>query len=150
MTPLLTACAGFLLAVLWVDLMFDTQVRLRGGTDDTDRAAVDGVAGYYRRATTTSRPMSALILVVMVTLLAALAVEAVTGAAPSWLLAMSAVCAGGPILLAVSRTVPNAVRLGRQDESTAEQIRLARSIHRDHLVCAVGILAFLVLWLTAV
>ena len=32
--PILTACAGFLLAVLWMDLMFDSQGGLRGADPD--------------------------------------------------------------------------------------------------------------------
>lgn len=109
-TPVLTACAGFLLAVLWLDLMFDSQVRSAAGT--LDETTLASIAGYYRRATTTSKPMSTLIAVVMALLLVTLAVEAVRGHTPGWVLALSALLAGGPILLALIRTVPNAVRLG--------------------------------------
>ena len=78
---LLLACSGFLLAVLWMDLIFDTQVRLRG-----ERSARAGARiHYYRRATTTSRPMSRLIAVVMVILLGALVFRGVRGHDPVWL-----------------------------------------------------------------
>ena len=50
------------------------------------------------------------------------------------------------MLLALTRTVPSAVRLGQRTDSSAEQSRLARAIYRDHLVCAGSMLAFLVLW----
>lgn len=134
----LPACAGFLLAVLWMDLIFDTQVRAA----DPDVASI---AAYYRRATT--RPMSGLIAAVMATLLVLLAVEALGAQRPGWLMAASAVLAGGPILLALVRTVPTAIRLGRQADPAAEQLRMARTILRDHVLCAVGMLAFLVVWL---
>lgn len=147
MVPTLTACAGFLLAVLWLDLMFDTQIGLRSGTPDAEEAALASIAGYYRRATTTSRPMSILIVLVMGILLVALSIEAWQGGHPTWVPALSATLAGGPICLALLRTVPSAVRLGRRSDSPADQVRLARAIYRDHIVCAAGILAFLVLWL---
>ncbi len=144
----LLACSGFLLAVLWMDLIFDTQagrpVRRGGQLPEPTLAAI---AGYYRRATTTSQPMGRLIALVMLVLLGALVVEAVSGTSPGWLLICSAVLAGGPILLAASRTVPNAVRLGRRTDSPDEQSRLALAIYRDHIACLVGIAAFLVLWL---
>lgn len=146
---IMMSCAGFLLAVLWMDLIFDTQIGVRARGEEPDEVALASVAGYYRRATTTSRPMSALIALVMSILLGAWVVEAVRGQRPVWLIALSAVLAGGPILLALVRTVPNAVRLGSQTDPTAEQARLARAILLDHIVCFGGISALLVLWLVA-
>ena len=35
----LLACSGFLLAVLWMDLIFDTQVRARGATNCPSRCS---------------------------------------------------------------------------------------------------------------
>jgi len=146
--PILTACAGFLLAVLWMDLMFDTQGSLRGA--DTDESVVASIAAYYRRATTTSQPMGTLIALVMGGLLVSLGTEAWRGGHPYWVLIASAVLAGGPILLALLRTVPSAVRLGRRSDTPAEQSRLARAIYRDHMVCIAGMALFLLLWLTVV
>ena len=143
---ILTACAGFLLAVLWMDLIFDTQISRRARGGEPDEAALVSIAGYYRRATTTSRPMSTLIVLVMGILLVALTFEAIRSTRPGWL-ALSAVLAGGPILLALVRTVPNAVRLGRRTDPPDEQTRLARAILRDHIASGIGMCAFLVLWL---
>ena len=146
-TSLLTACSGFLFAVLWMDLMFDAQVladRPSGG--DLPESVLASIAGYYRRAVTGSRPMSRLIAVVMVVLLGALGFRAVRGHDPGWLMAVSALLAGAPVLLALTHTVPNAVRLGNRSGSPTDQTALARSIWRDHLACAVCMLAFLVLW----
>jgi hypothetical protein len=144
---LLTACGGFLLAVLWMDLIFDVQVlghRSAGG--QLPEPVLASIAGYYHRATTTSRPMSRLIALVMVILLGALGFQAVRGHDPGWLLAISAGLAGVPMALALTHTVPSAVRLGHRADTPAEQTRLARSICRDHLICAGSMLAFLVLW----
>ena len=94
--------------------------------------------------------MSRLIALVMAILLAALVIRGVRGHDPGWLLAASAVAVGAPILLGGIRTVPNAVRLGHRRDDPAAQSRLARSIYRDHLLCLVGVFAFLVLWLSRV
>jgi hypothetical protein len=146
---LLLACSGFLLAVLWMDLIFDTQVRGARNAQSSDQVLAS-ISAYYRRATTTSRPMSRLIAAVMVVLLAALAFRAVRGHDPAWLAAASAVLATAPILLARIRTVPNAVRLGSRGDGPAEQSRLARSVYRDHVACFACVVAFLVLRLAAV
>jgi hypothetical protein len=79
-------------------------------------------------------------------LLAALGFRSVRGHDPGWVVAASALLAGAPVLLALTHTVPNAVRLGNRSGSPADQTTLARSIWRDHLVCAACMLAFLVLW----
>ena len=39
--PILTACAGFLLAVLWMDLMFDSQAGLLVPRPDEDAIATN-------------------------------------------------------------------------------------------------------------
>jgi predicted secreted protein len=75
-----------------------------------------------------------------------LAAEAVRGDSPSWLIGVSALLAGGPIALALLRTVPNAVRLGRRTGSPAEQTRLARAVLRDHVLSAIGMALFVALW----
>ncbi|OBI16265.1 hypothetical protein A5712_26585 [Mycobacterium sp. E2327] len=149
MAPLLTGCGGFLLAVLWMDLIFDVQVlQNRSAGDELPEPVLASIAGYYHRATTTSRPMSRLIALVMLILLAALGFQAARGHDPGWLLAISAALAGVPMVLALTRTVPAAVRLGHRADGPAEQTRLARAICRDHLACFGGMLAFLILWTT--
>jgi hypothetical protein len=149
-TSLLTACSGFLLAVLWMDLIFDAQVlahRSAGG--DLPETVLASIAGYYRRAVTGSRPMSRLIPLVMLVLLAALAFRVTRGHDPTWRVAASIALAGTPMLLALTRTVPHAARLGARSDSPADQSALARSILRDHLVCAGCVLTFLIVWLAA-
>ena len=147
MAPLLTACSGFLFAVLWMDLIFDSQIfgHRRAG-DELPEPVLAAVAAYYHRATTTARPMSRLIAVVMLILLAALGFQATQGQDPGWLLVASVGLAGFPTMLALTQTVPDAIRLGRRADSAAEQSRLARSVCRDHLVCVGCMLAFVLLW----
>jgi hypothetical protein len=130
-----------------MDLIFDAQVLRHRGTDELPEPVLASIAGYYHRATTTSRPMSLVIALVMVILLAALGFHALRGDDPRWQVAASAVLAGVPIVLAMVRTVPNAVRLGNRVGTPAEQSRLARSICRDHLFCMASVSAFLIVWL---
>jgi hypothetical protein len=136
--PLLTACSGFL---------FDVQIfGHRSAGAELPEPVLASIAAYYHRATTTSRPMGRLIALVMLILLGALGFQATRGQDPGWLLVISAGLAGIPTMLALTQTVPDAVRLGHRTDSVAEQSHLARSVRRDHLVCAGCMLAFLVLW----
>ena len=130
-----------------MDLIFDAEVLRHRGADELPEPVLASITGYYHRATTTSRPMSLLIALVMVILLAALGFHALRGDDPGWLVIASAALAGVPIVLAMARTVPSAVRLGNRVGTAAEQSRLARSICRDHLFCMASMSAFLVLWL---
>jgi hypothetical protein len=141
MTPFVAAGAGFLLAVLWFDLMFDVQItRTAAGQRD---AAVESIARYYRRVTTAARPMNRLIAAVMLGTLASIVLQIARGDRPRWVGWVALPLAGAPILLAGIRTVPNAIRLGAQVDPPATQQQLARSVYRDHLVCACAIFAVL-------
>jgi hypothetical protein len=132
-----------------MDLIFDTQVLRHRGADELPEPVIASIAGYYHRATTTSRPMSYLIALVMLTLFGSLGFRWLLGDDAIWVLTASTVLAGVPILLALGRTVPNAVRLGNGVGTPAEQSRLARAICLDHLVCLTFISAFLVVWVAA-
>ena len=149
MNAFVAAGAGFLLAVLWFDLMFDIQVR-RHRDAVLPEAVLASIAGYYARVTTASRPMNLLIAAVMVATLAAIVVQIADGDDPhlvAWVSLALAVCAVG---VARARTVPAAVRLGRRSDPLERQSALARSILRDHLACFVAIGAVLVLQLAYV
>jgi hypothetical protein len=141
------ACAGFLLAVLWMDLIFDGQVLSHRKLDELPEPVLSSIAGYYHRATTTSRPMNYLIAAVMVVLLTALALR--WFAEPEWSLVILSVLAAAPILLAAVHTVPSAKRLGSRADDPVGQSRLARAICRDHLLCLASMSAFIVVWVAA-
>ncbi|WP_433590790.1 hypothetical protein [Nocardia sp. CA-145437] len=143
---MLAACGGFLLAILWMDLIFDTQLFRHRHEPELPEHVLDSIAAYYRRATTTSRPMPHLIAAVMAILLGGLVIETIRWHDPIWLAPLATVSAAAAIAPAVVRTVPNAVRLGARTDSLAEQSRLARSILRDHLSSAVFMLVVIVLW----
>jgi hypothetical protein len=141
------AGAGFLLCVLWFDLMFDVQV-VGHHEPVLPEATLASIAGYYGRVTTAARPMNRLIAAVMLATLAAIVVEIVEGYGPGWVPWASLLLAAVPILLAGARTVPSAVRLGGRGDKIEAQSALARSIFREHLVCIAGIAALLVVQLS--
>jgi hypothetical protein len=142
------AGAGFLLAVLWFDLMFDTQV-LRHREDPLPEDVLASIAGYYARVTTAARPMSRLIAAVMLVTLAALVAQVAGDDVPAGVAWGSLVLAAAPIGLAGARTLPAAVRLGTRSDPPAVQSALARSICRQHLLSLASIAALLVLQLAA-
>jgi hypothetical protein len=145
MTPFVCAGAGFLLAVLWFDLMFDVQAW--PPHEDPGRApaerALDSISDYYARVTTAARPMNRLIAVAMAATLAAIVVEIVRGAGPGWLPWISLVLAAAPICLAATRTIPAAVRLGTRRDTAAVRSELARRVLAEHLFCFASIAALI-------
>jgi hypothetical protein len=147
MQPFVVAGAGFLLAVLWFDLMFDVQARRQPGVDDLPEPVLASIAGYYRRVTTDAHPMNRLVAAVMVGALAALVAQAVVDDVPGWVSAVSLVALLTGIGLAGTRTVPGAVRLGGRGDPPDVQSRLARGILREHLVCLAAIVTLLVVQL---
>jgi hypothetical protein len=146
MSACVAAGAGFLLAVLWFDLMFDVQVRGHGN-DTMPEGVLDSIASYYARVTTAARPMNRLIATVMLATLAAIVVEIVRGEPRVWVAWASLVLAVPAIVLAAVRIVPGAVRLGARRDPPEGQSRLATEIFRGHVLCAVLIAAVLVLQL---
>jgi hypothetical protein len=145
-TAFVTAGAGFLLAVLWFDLMFDVQAARHGDRELPERVLAS-IAGYYRRVTTAARPMNRLVAAVMVATIVAIVVQLARGDAPRWAASVSLALTGAAILLAAAHTVPSAVRLGARSDPTERQSRLARSILRDHLLCITAIAAVLLVQL---
>lgn len=143
MIGVVTAGGGFLLAVLWFDLMFDVQVR--GHDDDVlPERVLASISGYYARITTEARPMNRFVAFGMVVTLAGLVGEAATGD-PGLVWVVASVClAVPPIALAGARVVPNAARLGTREDDAATQSAIAREIHRDHWYCFASIAGLLV------
>ena len=148
MTAFVTAGAGFLLAVLWFDLMFDVQVRGHAGRV-LPEPVLASIAAYYARVTTASRPMNLFVAAAMLGTLAAVVAQLARGEDPAWAAWVSLALALGPIALARARTASGTVRLGRRADPVERQSERARSILRDHLACFASILALLVVQLAA-
>ena len=139
-----SAGAGFLLSVLWFDLMFDVQARGHAGAE-VPGAALASISAYYARVTTAARPMNRLIAAVMVITIGALVAELARSDLPPWRAGLSLALTVAAVGLAAGRTVRNAQRLGARIDDAGQQSRLARTILRDHLLCLVAIGAVVVL-----
>ena len=137
---ILAACGGFLIAVLWMDLMFDVQT-LRRREAPLPGAVLDSIAAYYRRVTTEASPMGRLVGGVMAVGIATALAQLVAGPARG-VSAISLLLLAPPALLAQLRIVPAAVRLGTRQDTPETQTRLAREICRNHLICLAALVAF--------
>jgi len=154
MNAFLAAGGGFLLAVLWMDLMFDVLALGRRssagvGKPSLPEESLAQIACYYRRVTTMASPMHLLISAVMAAMVGVLVFQLVRGDAPPVLAAASLGLCAVPIALALLRVFPSAIRLGTRADSAAEQSRLARAIGIDHIACFAAMLVFVVLRLFA-
>ena len=127
------AGAAFLLAVLWFDLMFDVQTRAAPGTS-LPADALKSISAYYRRVTTDAYPMNRLVALVMLLTLGTLIAEIVQGVRPWWVGWVSLALVSSGIVTTLSRTVPNARRLGSAKDTSEVQSTLARAIYRDHVM----------------
>jgi hypothetical protein len=145
-TAFVVAGAGFLLAVLWFDLMFDVQV-LTHREGDLPADVLASISAYYRRVTTGARPMNRLVALAMVATLSAIAMQIAGDDAPAWVGWTSVLLAGAAIVLAAAHTFPSAVRLGARTDDAEHQSRLARSICRDHVCCLAAIVSLLTIQL---
>ena len=141
--------AGFLLAVLWFDLMFDVQVRGHDG-EVLPAQVLDSIAAYYRRVTTQARPMNRLVSLAMLVTVVSIAIEIAQGLGPVWLPVVSLLFVLGAIGLALARTFRNAATLGRGVGTPEFRSRLARLIYRDHLSCLVAMVVVIGLQLVGV
>jgi hypothetical protein len=142
------AGAGFLLAVLWFDLMFDVQTRKHPG-DVLPPDVLSSIAAYYRRVTTEAYPMNRLVALVMLLTLASICAGVAQGKGPWWIGWGSLLLAASGFVPTMMRTVPYARRLGSGKDTAQEQSRLARTVCRDHMLGFARMLAVLVLQLIA-
>ena len=124
--------AAFLICVLWFDLMFDVQTRNHAG-DPLPPDVLASISAYYRRVTTDAYPMNRLVALVMLLTLAAICAEIVQGDNAWWIGWGSLLLAGSGFVPTMTRTVPNARRLGSGNDTAEEQSRLARAVCRDHM-----------------
>jgi hypothetical protein len=146
---LLAACGGFLVGVLWMDLMFDVQTLAHPAGGPLPDAVLASIAAYYRRVTTDAHPMGLLVGAVMLVTLAGTMHQLLRGRTRLAARVGALLLAGVPIVAALGRVLPNAVALGARTGSLDVQSALARAICRDHLLCLAAMLAFVALQLRA-
>jgi hypothetical protein len=136
MPYVLIACGGFLVGVLWMDLLFDVQI-LRIAPEH----AVDVIAGYYENATLRAYPMNRLISLIMIVTVLGAIYQLVRGRIER-AQAAAMILSGSAVGLALTRVVPNAMLIGTRPGSLDDQIALARAICVDHMICLALMVAF--------
>lgn len=149
MDAAITAALGFLVAVLWFDLMFDVQVLAHRHEPQVPDDVIESIATYYRRVTTDASPMGRLVALVMAILLVLLVAQALTEGTPGWVSALSLAGAGAAIVLALTRVVPTAVRLGTRADPSETLSALSRTIFREHVLFLALIVTVLAVQLAA-
>ncbi len=140
------AVGGFLAAVLWFDLMFDVQVAGQA-SGPLSEASLSSIAGYYQRVVVDASPMGRLVGVTMLVGWVSVGFQLKRRELEGALGWVTAAALFGPTLLALTRIVPNAARLGGRADSIEIQSALARSIYVEHLACLGAILLFIALQL---
>jgi hypothetical protein len=144
---LLAACGGFLLAVLWFDLMFDVQVLGLGESSPLPEPVLASIATYYHRVTIEAFPMNRLVAAVMLVAVLTSILQLSQRKAPLHFILPTFLLSAAPVALALTRIVPNAMRLATRSDTIEVQSELARSICRDHIASAIAIAIFVALQL---
>jgi hypothetical protein len=145
---LLSCCGGFLLAVLWFDLMFDVQVLRYTAGGPLPEPVLASIAGYYRRVTADAYPMNRAVGLVMLIAIGG-SIWQLRRAHRRGLALASLLLVAGPVALAALRVFPNAVQLGARTDTLVRQSELARTICTDHLWCVAAIAVFTVIQVLA-
>ena len=136
-TLTLFAGIGFLIAVLWIDLIFDSSAWLyRGGNEDLPEEVLATMSHYYRRVT--HKPY--MLFLIMAIILGMLILQITQNLVPAWigwlsliLFLISAGCAGVYV-------IPIASRLRSRTDQIEKQSQLARSLFPAHVFCFILIL----------
>jgi len=139
------AGGGFLLAVLWFDLMFDVQVWPYWGQETLPEEVLASIAGYYQRVTTDAAPMNMLVGGVMFLTIGAVIWNLMRGTQAIWISVGTLILLSVPVAAAQMVIFPGAQQLATRTDSLAVQTDLANAIFTAHVACFVAIALMLVL-----
>jgi hypothetical protein len=140
------AGAALLLAVVWWDMIFDSQV-LRHPTGTLPPDVLATTSSYYRRCTVDGGPMMYLPVVVMVLVLIGIVLELVRSTIAPWVGWASLILAAWGVVSVAFIAVPRAQRIGRAQESPDILSGLARIVFKLHAAAAVCWIVVIVLQL---
>ena len=130
-------CLGFMMAVLYIDLMFDIMAAPYRKTNAAlPKAVLDPITHYYGRIT--QNPY--VLMFVMLTALLCIGSEILYDLVPRW----AAYSSLGLMLLSmmtgVLKVIPTAQRLGAGTDSEDARTRMVHSMMPFHLILMVNIL----------
>ncbi len=136
MTATLFLCIGFMMAVLYVDLMFDVMSASHRGAAVLPPEVLDPITHYYGRIT--RNPF--VLIFVMFTATSCLVAEVAYGLVPKWASYSSLFFMGLSLLTGTLKVIPTAQRLGSGRESAEARTRIVRGLLPFHLVLLINIL----------
>ena len=126
---ILFLCIGYLIAVLWIDLIFDSLVLPHHGSNEPlPEEVLATMSSFFKRLTLKPR----LIFVVMIAMFAIVILQIVQGTVPAWVAWASLVLVVVPTGYASARVMPAARRLGSRIDPVEKQSELARSLFAMH------------------
>jgi len=137
---------GFLTAVLWTDLVFDSAILpYRGTGENLPEEVLAATSSYYRRVT--YKPYA--LFVVMAAMLGSLIFQITQGLVPDWVGWTSLVLFLVPSGCAGAYIIPIAVRLGAGKDGIEKQSELARSLFGAHVFCFILVIMLIAIQLYA-
>jgi hypothetical protein len=142
---IITMGGGFLLAVLWFDLMFDVQVWPYWGQETLPEDVLASIAGYYARVTTDAAPMNLLVGGVMFLTIGAVIWNLMRGPQQLWVRVGTLILLSVPVAAAQMVIFPAAQQLAIRADGLTVQTELANAIFTAHVACFVAIALMLVL-----
>lgn len=148
MPQALVGTGGFLVAVLWMDLMFDFQALGHDGVLPNHVLSI--IAGHYHHVTTAAAPMGNVVSLVMLLTVMGTVLQLSRSAIPLWVRVGALVTALLPTVFALAYIVPTATRLGAEVDPPALQSELVRTVLWGHLLCLPAVFAYLALQIFAV
>lgn len=146
MLTTLFACIGFMLAVLYIDLMFDvTAVPYRRSGTTLPKEVLDPIVHYYGRIT--QNPY--VLMFVMLTTTVCLITQIVYDLVPRWAGYSSLVMMGLAMVAGTVKVIPTAQRLASGKDPVDVQTALVHNMFPSHLVLLISILLLAAIQLSA-
>lgn len=138
MIEALFLCIGFMIAVLYMDLVFDTSaVPHRRAEGPLPAHVLEPIAMYYRYIT--RNPY--LLMFVMLTTLASIVAQIVYGLVPRWAGYASLFLILFAMVVGTLKVIPTAQRLAAANEPIEQQTRMVHSMFPSHILLLISILA---------
>jgi hypothetical protein len=143
----LSLCIGFMLAVLYIDLVFDmSALPYRKNKSALPREVLDSITNYYGKIT--RNPW--LLIFVMTTSAVCIVWEIVYRLVPPPIGFSSIGLFGALMLISMLKVIPAAQRLASGKESVEERVRLVHSLFPYHILLLVAVICLTLLQLSTV
>ena len=139
-------CIGFMLAILYIDLMFDVMaVPHRRSRATLPKDVLDPITSYYGRVT--QNPY--VLMFVMLATTISVVLQIVYGLTPRWAAYTSLAAIGLAMVVGVVKIIPAARRLASGKDPAEVQTRLVQSVLTAHVLLLICILVLAAIQLVA-